>query len=426
MISGGIVASKMQAMGLAHRGQVIGIILFMLFTRSAFGTLFIKHLGGSDRVAMFVLSLPGLLPLVQIPVSLLVPPVYGKRFLLGGWACFGLLMGLVALIPSIVDNPGTALWITIAALALALIINLAAATFWLPLLHHIIPADHRGRFFGNLRATWSIFFFFAIVCSGLFLGKSPATWRFQVIILIGVGLVFVRHLFIARIPWQGRSSTARDDYHDWKQYLKDILRNPALRRFYVYFALLGCCAGFLGHPLVLYMRDLGLAPRDNIIVFGFTTLGTVLALYLGGQALDRFGTRRVLALAHATILAGFLFIIIITCLPPQYIRPLLAFAFTIAGAAVAVANLACTTHLFHVAPDRGRVFFLSMINVLMFLGPSTATLITGLVLGQLGSARTITLLGTDMNLYQIMLTMAGIGALLAALYFRDTRRERPE
>ena len=61
-------------------------------------------------------------------------------------------------------------------------------------------------------------------------------------------------------------------------------------------------------------------------------------------------------------------------------------------------------------------------NVLMVLGPSLATLITGMVLGRLGSARALPLLGMELNLYQAMLTTAGIGALLAALLFRGVSR----
>ncbi len=417
---------QVRAMQLAYRGQSVGIILLMLFIRSAFGALFIKHLGGSDRVTMFVLALPGLLPFIQIPLSLLIPPLYGKRFLLGGWTCFGLLMGLIAVIPSVVGHADLALWMVLWVLSLAIIVNLAATTFWFPLLHGIVPADYRGRFFGKLRATWGILLFFAIVGSGLFLGESPDTWRFQVIIFIGVLLVFVRQLFIVPVPWQGNAKAIQADYRDWKQYLKDIFENPGLRRFYLYFALIGYCAGFLGHPLVLYMRDLGFAPRDNIIVFGFTTLGTVLAVYLGGHALDRLGPDRVLAFAHAVIVAMLIFIVGITCLPAQYVRPLFALAFAISGAMVALANLACTTHLFHFAPERGQAFFLAIINVLMFLGPSMATLTTGIVLSQMGPTRTIHFLGTDINLYQIMLTAAGLVALLTAMLLKGISNIHPK
>ncbi len=416
--SEGADVSPTQAMQFAYRGQAVGLILFLLFMRSAFGALFIKHLGGSDRAVMFILALPGFLPFIQIPLSLLIPPAYGKRFLLGGWACYGILMGLIALVPSLASDTNMALRITLWILPLAIIVNLAAATFWFPLLHGIIPADHRGRFFGKLRATWGTLLFLAIVGSGLFLGKEPSTWRFQIIIFIGVLLVFVRHHFLGPIPWQGNARTVQDDYRDWREYLKVIFKSPDLRKFYLYFILLGFCAGFLGHPLVLYMRDLGFAPRDNIIIFGFTTLGTVLAVYLGGQAVDRLGTGRILAFAHAVIAAMLIFIAGITWLPSIYSRPLFAFTFAMSGAAIAVANLACTTHLFYFAPNCGRVFFLSIINVLTFLGPSMATLITGIVLSQLGSTRIVQLFGTGINLYQIMLIAAGFVALITSLLLK--------
>ncbi|MCP4196384.1 MAG: hypothetical protein GY762_04465, partial [Proteobacteria bacterium] len=146
-------AENMRFMRNAYFGQSLGVVLYMLFIRSAFGTLFIKHLGGSDAIAMWVLAIAGLSPLIQIPVSLIVHPSRGKRFLLTGWAFFGVLMGIAALVPTLVANTGAALGLVVFFLVAAMVVNLAATTFWFPLLHDIIPEDFRGRFFGKLRAT---------------------------------------------------------------------------------------------------------------------------------------------------------------------------------------------------------------------------------------------------------------------------------
>jgi MFS family permease len=204
-----------------------------------------------------------------------------------------------------------------------------------------------------------------------------------------------------------------DDFRDWKQYLKDLFGNQHMRRFSLYIAVLGFTAGFLGHPLVLFMRDLGLSPRDNIIVFGFTTLGMMLTLYIGGYIVDRLGTYPTLGVVHVVILCMLFAIAFITSLPLPYVRPLLAVAFALSGAAIAILNLACTTQLFHFAPERGRVFFLSLTNGLLFIGPSLAVLIAGTVLKLMGSTRTVQLMGNEASVFQILLVVAGVGALLA-------------
>jgi MFS family permease len=230
---------------------------------------------------------------------------------------------------------------------------------------------------------------------------------------MGVGLVFFRHGLLMRIPASTRSEARVDDFRDWKQYVKDLFKDRQVRRFILTIAVLGFIAGFLGHPLVLFMRDLGFSPRDNIIVFGFTTLGMVLTLYIGGYVVDRLGTQVTLRVVHIGILFLLFAIAFITSLPLRYVRPLLAVAFVLSGAVIAILNLACTTQLFHFAPERGRVFFLSLTNAFLLIGPALAMLIAGAVLTLMGSARTVQLMGSEVSVFQIMLMVAGVGALLA-------------
>jgi MFS family permease len=404
---------RRRGMRYAYLGQATGTILLMLFIRTAFGTLFIKHLGGSDAAAMWVISIPGFAIFLQIPASLRIHPSRGRRVLLRCWAGFGLLMATATLMPSFIEDRQLALNMTLALIGCALVTSLWGGTFWFPLIHDVVPAAYRGRFFGGLRALSSTSLFVAVISAGLFLGRSPATWRFQLVILVGVGLVLCRNLFVARIPTPARPSSTRDDFRDWRGYLKNIATTPAIRTFAIYYALLGTCAGFLAHPLVLYMRDLGFPPRDNIVVFGFTTLGMVLALLAGGHVTDRLGTRRVFLIGHTVILTMLLSVILITSLSDPYVRPLLSIAFAVSGAALSVSGVACSTHLFHYAPERGRVFFLSLSGILLFLGPSLAALVAGTVLHQLGDTRLIPVLGRSINIFHILLTAAAMGALAA-------------
>lgn len=410
----------------AYAAQAFGIILGMFFVRSAFGTLFIKHLGGTDTLAMWVIAIPGVMRVLQIPISIWIHPAKGKKFLLLCWALFGILMGFVALIPSISHNSGFVLRLTVITIILAFLINLAGATFWFPLLHDIIPENFRGRFFGRLRAIWSTTLFVATICSGLFLGSSPETWQFQVVILVGVLLVFLRNSLVVRIPTPSKALAMQDDFSHFRHHLKSITRDRQIGIFSFYFVMLGSCAGFLSHPLVLYMRNMGFSVRNNIVVFGFTTLGMVLALFFGGKAIDSLGTRRIFLLVHSTIFCMLLLLVGVPFISYKYLVFLLSIIFVISGAAVAVSNLACTSQLFYFAPERGRALFLSLLNIFLFLGPSVAALITALVSSRIETDKEFLLWGGHFNLFQIMLSVAATVtlALLPILkHIKDVRYE---
>lgn len=400
-----------RGMRLAYAGQSIGILLAMLILRSAFGPLFLKHLGATDSLTMWVFAVPGLLPLIQIPLSLWVPPHRTKTALLVGWGIWGALMIPVALIPDWISDETTALaWVT-GVLVTAIFVNMGAATFWFPLLADVIPKERRGRFFGRLRATWTTLLYLTIVLLGLYLGPDPDLPRFQRVILLGVCLVLIRNLIVAFVPTPKQRQSDAADYRDWRRYIKEIVAHRLLRNFFCYYTLFGAAAGLLAHPLVLYMNDLGVNPRDNILIFGSTTLGMVLVLFIGGSVIDRVGTRGVFRTAHYTLIATLLLTLGSTCLPDPLLLFGLAAIFVLSGATVALSNLACTTHLFAFIPAQGRVFYLSFSNLMLTIGPALALFVTGGLLRGTSMGHRLSVLGTPMDIFQIML----IGAFILLL-----------
>jgi len=409
---------KRHGMGYAFLGQSLGILLFMLFMRSAFGPLFLKQLGASDRWAMWVLSTPALMPLVQIPLSLLVHPRRAKVFLIAGWSLFGLAIAAAAVIPSTARDLPAAPAVAVGLVFLALVANLAANTFWFPLLQDVVPGDFRGRFFGRLRSTWGGLLYLAVVLSGLYLGEAPDLRRFQAIIFIGVLLVVLRNLLVSRVPVLPRAAADDDDHADVGQYLKDIWAVPGLRRFLAYFAVLTVSLGFLGQPLVLYMRDIGIHPRDNLLLFGCTTLGMVAVLVTGGNLMDRVGTLKFFSRLHVAVCAVIFLALAVTFLPNGWRFYALGAVFALSGATIALSNLACTAHLLGFVPRRGRVFYLSIASFMLFLGPAFGTFVTGLVLGEMGHLREVAILGGSLNIFQVLLLTAGVSALASTSLLR--------
>ncbi len=76
------VERQRAGMRLVYIGQAFGAVQTQLLMSSAIGVLLIKHLGGSDLQAMLLAPVFMVSRILQIPISLRVPPSRGKRFML--------------------------------------------------------------------------------------------------------------------------------------------------------------------------------------------------------------------------------------------------------------------------------------------------------------------------------------------------------
>jgi MFS family permease len=409
----------------AYAGQSVGILMQMFLLRAAIGTLWIKHLGGSDLLAMSLGALVGMLRLVAIPTAVLVHPANGKRFMLRGWLLYAMLMAVAILLPSFLGDGKTAAAAFVGAAALAMAVNHSAGTFWFPLLHDVVPRDRRGRFFGNLRATWNTTLVIAVVGAGMFLGEQPATWQFQVILGAGVCGVLLRNLLIARVPEARHGLEGQDDFGDWRLHLRNILARRQVVMFIVYYSLLALCMGFLAQPLVLYMKELGFSPRENVITFGFMPVGMAAALLVGGQLVDRLGTKRVFLASNILLCAACFAIVVIAMQPMPLLKVLLGVAFVVSGAVSAVAALACTAQLFHLSPLQGRPLFLSLASILAYAGPASAMLVAGGVLDITPAGWHVTVGAIHLDVFQVMLCLAGVAMLLVTGLLRFVQDVSP-
>jgi MFS family permease len=412
-------------MRLAYLGQATGAILPQLLIQSAFGVLFIKHLGGSDFQAMLLGSLLLLPRILQIPISLLVPPSAGKRFMLRCWIANGLAIAAILVITSLPIEGEAKVPFILLFTMIGAVVSVSGATFWFPLLHDVVPDDQRGRFFGKMRTIWNSTTFAAILITAAFLGNNPSLWRFQVVLAVGLALYFTRNVFIARLP-EGRSHAANNDYANWKQYVRHILSRREVLIFCGYYSLLACCMGFLSTPLVLYMKQMGFPMRDNIIIFGFSTLGKVLSLLLAGVLTDRIGTKRVFLVAHIVLCAVCFSVVKIGWLPTDQARYLMPIAMMISGGMLAMAGVACTAQLFHLAPDRGRAFFMSLTMILLTAGTALSPILVGYIRQSVPDTWTTFLVGMHFDIFQLMLSAAGLAMLALIVLLIFVEDIRPE
>jgi len=402
-------------MRLAYAGQAVGAAMPQLFIQSAFGALLIKQFGGTDFQAMLLPAAFMLTRALQVPISLRIDPAGGKRFMLWCWAAAGAVMVVATLtLPALLRRGTVLAWGMVVAGTLTAALMWAGSTFWFPLLHDVIPPRRRGRFFGKLRAIWSTSVLLAVVAIALFLGEHPRTWQFQVAVVALTGLYCLRNFFIARVPVPRRVASGGSDYRDWRRYVKRILRRRETLVFFGYFTARAFCAGFLAQPLVLYMKSMGFPAAQNMLTFGGRTVGSILMLLLAGALVDRVGTRPVFLITHLLMCMLGAAVVGIGALGLAWARVLLPAAMIAAGATYAMAGVACTAQLFHLAPDRGRAFFLSLSMVLIYIGGAMAPLTAGWILNAVPPGWTLAIAGTGFDVYQVMIASAAI-AMLAVM-----------
>jgi MFS family permease len=408
--------ARMQRKGMrrACAGQSVGVVFSQLIANGGVGALLVKHLGGSNTLAMLLGSMFGLAAGFQLVAALLVHPERGKRFLLRCWALSACVTLLAGFVPFVLGQSVSSARVLVGLLMLAIVLRQLGSTFWFPLLHDVVPEGRRGRFFGTLRAWWSSTLFVAALLTGWWLGDAPETWRFQVVIFAGAGLILLRNLFVAGIPQATHPPDKHEGFGNWRRHIKHFLGRKEVVGFCVYMIGLGFCAGFLRQPLVLMMKQLGLGTRDNVVLFAFPILGMVLSLLVGGRLVDAIGTRKVYFMAHLALCAVSIAVVGVTLLPLDTARWLLAGLLVLAGGVVAVIGLATTAQFFHFAPLRGRAFFLSVAQIMILTGPATSALAAGGISDALGADWRLHLFGLRLNVFQVMLSISA-GALLVLL-----------
>lgn len=391
--------------------QAFGSQFLCFIYASAVFPLFLKKLGASDLQAM----LPGMafycFYLVQVPISLIVPPERGKAFLMRCWFSSSVTM-LLALAPLLWLGEGVkSVYLLLIGVIAAILLQVAGTAFWFPLLYDVVPANRRGRFFGTMRSIWSLVFLGLSMAAGVFLGAEPPLWKYIAVMGCSTALQLVREPFVARIPVL---PAATDSRLDWRSELRYVVSRRETRIFCGYYLLLLFLAGFLGAPLVLYMHHLGFSTRDNTLIYAMSVLGRVVALYGAGPLVDRVGTKRVFIGVHVLLCALAFGVTAIGELPAAYAASLMIGLQILSGATLAVSNLASTTQIFHMAPARGKALHLILTNGVVMLGSGLSPFLAGLLFDSRWRTAEWSLGGIALDIYQLLFMAAGAG-LLAAL-----------
>lgn len=420
--SGLSLRQQKRGMRLIYPTAMAFSVSVVLLIKSSLGALLIKSLGGTDVQSVLpgvILSFGGFLQLI---IAVRMPPARGRAFL---HRMVGLSLALYALAflsPFVLPSGPGWTWCFLALLTTALLIRCAGSTFWMPLLHDIVPPNFRGRFFGRLRSLWTTGSLLVVWAGGWFVGENPEPWRYQVVFLFGTALIGVGLAILRHVP-DGRNfhGDAREFDH-WVHYVRNLLHHRRLTIFLGYYFALGFCIGILTSPLVLYMNHRGFPADSNVYIFSAMIVGQIAAFAIAGILVDRIGTKRVFQATHLVLCVVCFALLGIAALPNDQAKWLFPLALAVSGSMMAASSVACTAHVFHLVPDRGRAFNISLSSIIMLNAPMLSPLIISMLFELAPPAEPH--LG-PLDTYQIVLLAGGVLMLLSMGLLRWVQTVHP-
>ena len=360
----------------------------------------------------YILFLFSLIPLISmlftVPFSLLSDRI-GKKRIGGsgiGFSAFGLLILLCA--PFVPESAKLCITAGIIFYAGG---TAATGSSWFALLSPIVPAEIRGRWFGQMRMTFqTVGVIFSLLIAAL-LRRCTSISLFQTVLLFGALTMIVRIFIYWKIPELEPPAKNRIQF---SAALRGIIRIPGYISFCSYIFLFSVITGAIPNLAGLLQREfLGFSDSLLVVMGNLLTAGTIIGFALGGKMVDRAGTHPVFLTAHiiipltlaAMLLRGFLPVPAIAIGTGIFIYGSMQGAFGIAG----------TSELLALIPPENKSFTTGINLTLGAAGVTLSNILSGQLLRHNMLHAEWILFGNRMSAYDTILAVLMILIALLAV-----------
>ncbi len=249
------------------------------------------------------------------------------------------------------------------------------AASWFALLSPIVPQSIRGRFFGRMRFCWQLV---AIIVTGvcaLFLTESSPIGAYQAILGLLTLALIARIWFYLRVPERERSGLG-SIRRAWP-VLGELLRAEGFASFNAYVFLLmlftAGCPFLFG---LIEKRVMGWGDNRVVWMGNMIMVGSIVGFYLGGKAIDSFGSKRVFLVCHFGFAAViFLFMGRAFVHHPLHLILIVGALNFLFGLIYATSSIAISTEMMGLIPHHNKSLSTSITMVLMHGGAAMSGLI---------------------------------------------------
>ena len=275
--------------------QCFGMLGRSLFTSNVV-LLYLLALGISEAQTLLCLALPNIML-----TALIVPAAHlSDRFGIKQIGYIGVLVLTVGILVLGAAGIFTIPWGRTIISAIGIILFGAGmalfSSVWYPLLQPIIPESVRGRFFGLLRVSWQLVALGASALFAFLLSFWNSLSVFQIIIVVTAGLTLFRAVFYRPIPELVVPSKERTGLPAAMIRLGGVREYVA---FGSYIFLLTMFTAVCPSLFALVERiALSMSQSTIVILANAGMIGAIIGFWLGGIAVDRYGTKHVFLICH--------------------------------------------------------------------------------------------------------------------------------
>jgi MFS family permease len=401
--------NKRKAMGYVILYTCFTVHGFLAF-KSGLILLYLKSFNIPDSRILAYLAIPSLsLAILRVPGAYLADRI-GKKVLAAYGICLGCLGYIIISFAGNLDNQNreTAVLAGIIIFSIGTVLTGAG---WFPLLDPIIPKGIRGRFLGRMRLSWQIIGFIFSAISSWVLKYYTNISAFQTLLFAIAIMLLIRGWFYWRIPELEKPSK-NPHRENLFSVLVNLIRTDGYTTFGAYIFLLTFFTSYC--PTIFSMMEKEVLKLDNSMVIWLANLamiGAIAGFWVGGQAVDRMGTKPVFLICHGsyfTVIVLFIFRAFI----PGAMMPVLWISHLLFGIIAASSSIAITTEIFALMQQKNKAVGVSVLMSFLVGGGALAGFVAAAII-KLGFLKeNWLLLEMKMNQYDSILCASAVMILM--------------
>ena len=391
---------KQRAKGLrrAVLAQLFGMLGMNSFNNGIM-LLYMTVLGVNPIRILVYLAIPNVLSTIfRLPSAYLADRYGKKRFGLVG--LFLVVLGYSA-VPFAGSFPlQTAEALLISGFTVLAIGKMLFACGWVAMLFPLVPEDRRGRVFASMRLLFQVA---SIIVAGICayaLSKNAPVYRFQIITgVLAVGFL-VRLILYCNVPELERQHTRTGSF---AQTLGKVVRINGYAGFCAYIFLLTLfTAGYMSLFALVEKNTLALSSGWVVLLANIGMVGGICGLFLGGRAIDRWGTKYVFMTCHFGFGLGILGFLMRGVTPFPLLVMLGGVHFFL-GAVTAASGIAIISEMLALIPKENKALSTSLGTSMSLAGGALSGLISAAILKTNVLRESWTFLGKEMSQYDAIL-----------------------